>query len=264
MKLWLQRKSDLTYIVGGKCIDGVVLVGDKRITVDNGADHFYDSKLFAPYSSLILGSSGTTGLFTSFHDRLIKKLEELREQKFRSGFDIGIEFKLRTEQVIRDMGRDFNLHVLADELEILMAYRTTNIPQLICYNGYGLGEPVSTCRAIGHGEPYGSVLLKTLWNSKFKEPLTMEEFAKLGCLIIEYIQKMKLDDSVGTDPEDSNHKYPQVWYMPNIPDSYDNLTSDVSDKFPLRELDYDEVQRLIMEISDPLTSLETTIKSINL
>jgi 20S proteasome alpha/beta subunit len=41
------KLPNMTFILGARCMDGVVLVGDTRFTIDDGIDWIYDYKILA-------------------------------------------------------------------------------------------------------------------------------------------------------------------------------------------------------------------------
>lgn len=69
---YVVNKPAMTFILGSKCSDGVVLVADKKITVtDNSGMYFdYSDKLFAELRHAIFGSSGSTGNYEHFRGRI--------------------------------------------------------------------------------------------------------------------------------------------------------------------------------------------------
>jgi 20S proteasome alpha/beta subunit len=54
----------MTYILGSKCKDGVVLVADRKFSIEQGGgiDFIYD-KLFGEYNGIIMGFAGTRRRF---------------------------------------------------------------------------------------------------------------------------------------------------------------------------------------------------------
>jgi hypothetical protein len=58
----------MTYILGSGCKDGVVLVADRKFTVDQsgGIDPIYDNKLIGEFYGIIMGFSGARRRFELF------------------------------------------------------------------------------------------------------------------------------------------------------------------------------------------------------
>ena len=58
----------MTYILGAKCCDGVVLVADRKIIHDDDTVE-YEDKLFRPSPApIVYDSSGSTFLFQNFKE----------------------------------------------------------------------------------------------------------------------------------------------------------------------------------------------------
>ena len=208
-------KKDLTYILGAKCFDGIVLVGDTKITVGEGTNYEYGRKLFKPFTSVVMGASGASGLYASFQNRMEVMVREQESQKI----NLNDHEKLKTlaENVIREMHKIYeqDRYFLINNLNVLMAIRVGSEPELVNITGLGLPEPVNSVKVIGHGEPHGALFIKKMW----KSTMTMEQTAKLALFIIKLIEDTQIDASVGycTDC------LPQVYYLPTVylPDGLD-------------------------------------------
>jgi 20S proteasome alpha/beta subunit len=60
---------NMTYILGSRCSDGVVIVADRKVTIDQGTggiDHIYESKLYGEFRGIITGFSGLRQRYESF------------------------------------------------------------------------------------------------------------------------------------------------------------------------------------------------------
>ena len=51
----IRLRPVMTYILGSQCKDGVVLVADKKFTVDGGSSYEYGDKLFGDLTGIIVG-----------------------------------------------------------------------------------------------------------------------------------------------------------------------------------------------------------------
>ena len=216
----------MTYILGARCKDGVVLVGDTKVTVGGGTDFQYGRKIVQPLNNIIMGSAGASGLYKTFQDKIITKLidmersytEYVEQNKLRK-YPIIIseeQFNTLVNQTIREMHYEFreDRYMISYNLMIISASRIGRPEaQLTTFNGDGIQEPVNTYAVIGHGEPYGTLFLKKLW----KKNMTMHQTAKLGLFILKFIQDMHLDSSVGFN----NEYLPQVVFIPNVHLPYD-------------------------------------------
>jgi 20S proteasome alpha/beta subunit len=250
----------MTYILGARCSDGVVLVGDTKITTDEGAKFTFGKKLFKPFTSVVMGASGISGLYKSFQDRMTVAVQNLESQ----GLNVSQPEKLSiiAEEVIRTMhniyGEDRGL--IIQNLNVLMAIRTGEVAELRNFSPYGFPEPVNEYKAIGHGEPYGALFLDKMWS----KPNTMEQTAKLGIFIIKLIEDTKIDNSVGFN----NEFLPQVFYIPDVkfPKGFKISTPPTKEeieiinetyaKHPIQELKTETVNHFINEISSKISEFE--------
>jgi 20S proteasome alpha/beta subunit len=277
-------KKDMTYILGARCKDGVVLVGDTKVTVGGGTDFQFGKKIVRPLPNVIMGSAGASGMYKAVQDRIITALIQMERESSERARQENIrplpaivteeEFYTLVNQVIRQMHRDFDedRYMITYNLMILCASRIGKPEaQITAFTGDGVPEPVNDYMVIGHGEPYGSVFLKKLW----KKTMNMEQTAKLGIFILKYIQDMHLDSSVGYNME----YLPQVVYIPDIhlPKSLSMLSPlECSDeefedmkikyqklekKYPIRELTKDEVNNLLNQVSSKIADFENYLTS---
>jgi 20S proteasome alpha/beta subunit len=255
----------LTYIIGSKCTDGIVLVGDTKITIGGGTEYSYAKKIIHPSENIVVGSSGSSGLYRSFQSRLILGIEKISEERGDQNINWEQELVLLAERVIHEMGISYGKETIAWNLDALLVIRTGFEPELIHLSGRGYPEPITDYAAVGHGEPYGAVLLKTLWN-KLK-PMRMEEFAKIGCLAIKYVQDLELDNSVGVDTR--NNGIPQVWYIPSIPER--ELESKktpiqakrIFNKYAIRELSVNEIGSLMRYASKNVAKIKKSMETLS-
>jgi len=271
-KLWSLLKRDVTYILGASCSDGVVLVSDTKVTIEEGADYTYSKKITAPLNTVIMGAAGIGGLYKDFQNRIVTavvKMEREREDPSIPTITNEEEFSVLVNKVIRDMHADYaeDRHLIINNLMIICATRIgSGKAQLTTFNPYGFPEPVNTIRAIGHGEPYGSLFLKKMWNPS----MNMEQTAKLGLFIIKFIQDMRLDNSVGF----SDELLPQVIYIPDIKvptgfglanyktqEAYELEVSKLFEKYPIRELGEEEIKHFINEVSSKISDFENLFKT---
>lgn len=252
-------KKDMTFILGAKCIDGAVMVGDTKVTIGEGTDYTYAQKLMRPFPISVLGASGATGLFNSFQSRMQVAFAEQAKQGKK--FDTHEEIKTLVENVIREMHRAYkeDRYFLVNNLNVLMGIRINPIPELVNFTGLGLPEPVNGIKVIGHGEPYGALFIKKMWNPK----MTMEQTAKLALFVIKLICETEIDASVGYRSTDF---LPQVFYLPNvlvdIPKDINplELPKFVADmhrvKYPIQELPAETVRSFMNEVGSMVSGFE--------
>jgi len=81
----------MTYIIGGKCKDGVVIIADKKIIDPETSLVEVKDKLFIFrkdnfYYPIVIGSSGTVPLYDKFKKDAIAKLEKIKPNKISFTF----------------------------------------------------------------------------------------------------------------------------------------------------------------------------------
>jgi 20S proteasome alpha/beta subunit len=186
----------MTFIVSSKCVDGVVLIADRKITIisKDGLNFDFQKKLFGELRHVVFGSSGSTGNYELFRGH--------------------VKNYVRKNPVSIDE------------------------------------ETVEKYKAIGIGAKYAKVILEKMWNSQ----MTMEQFAELGYFIIRYIEKFRLEGSVGLDNENL-----QVWYMPNryVEDEQGNIIKN-DDRQPSDE----ELDRISIRVERRLKKHEKQLGSL--
>jgi 20S proteasome alpha/beta subunit len=262
-KLESIRKKDMTYILGARCSDGVVLVADTKITIDGGADYAYSKKLTNPLTTIVSGASGIGGLYKDFQNRIVTAVIQMEKEKQLNQDTTPListeeEFYVLVNKIIRNMHDDYSddRGLIINNLMIFCASKVNGLKaNLTAFNPYGFPEPVDGIRAIGHGEPYGAIFLKKMWNKN----MTMEQTAKLGLFILKFIQDMKLDNSVGFD----NEYLPQVYYIPDtiLPmNPTQMLIEQAQEKYKIRELSDEEVTMLLNEVSSKVSQFDSLFK----
>jgi 20S proteasome alpha/beta subunit len=192
----------MTYILGSNCSDGVVLVGDRKITLDGGASHAYEDKLFRDISWMVVGSSGVSGLFEKFRERITGFIGT-------PNWDNTIPtLTTEIEKITRDLNATYREILGGEVFDVLLGVKSTNGAILRYIHPFGFAEGVRRYKVIGHGEPYGAFFLKRWW----QPTMTMLQVAQLGAFIVKYIQDFELDNTVGV-----GNGNPQIWLIPNTP-----------------------------------------------
>ncbi len=200
----LKKAEDLTYILGARCKDGVVLVADR--VVSRGSKYTYEDKLTRPFNDIVMGSAGTSGLF----DQFLKRLDiSVSKKKLKTIQDFLDEVSLQVSDVF-----EFNRKIIKNEdekrglyLEVLVGVQYSDGRKSELWHIYpnGYKELERKYTVIGQGENYGDLFVKTCW----KESLNMFNIANLGCFIIRLIDHRRLDTSVGGKPH--------VFLIPDYP-----------------------------------------------
>lgn len=167
-----------------------------------------------------------------------------------------------------DYGKDS--YQITRSLMILCATRIHPQSRLTVFYGDGSSEIVNDIRAIGNGEPYGTVFHKKMW----KKNMTMQQTAKLGLFIIQCIQDMHLIENVGYKRK--RNFWPQIVYISNvklpkdfprypprpIPEDLQKRYNKLTGEYPIQELTEDEVKRLVEENESKVKEFGKFIKEL--
>jgi 20S proteasome alpha/beta subunit len=226
----LPKQHAMTCIIGGKCIDGVVLVADRKVICNNGGVESRE-KIFKDYHPFVVASAGSTLSFDNFRrearelaQKSLGHYDEKQEFEyipFNPKNISGITIRYPTEtsypvihlfRYLEELGaivKKRKQETKADiyTFEVLVASRTdTNETYLGYIDEHGTMNDMHEYIIIGSDKTSDSLFLKPLWNSDMK----MKEFAELAYFIIKYVDRFKTDNTVGLEGEK-----PLVWLIPN-------------------------------------------------
>src|SRR5574338_355481 len=68
--------QEMTYILGARCADGVVIIADEKLLRGNIPS--YQEKLMRVLPTVIMGGAGTTGLIERFSDEIKLEVQNQR------------------------------------------------------------------------------------------------------------------------------------------------------------------------------------------
>lgn len=75
------EQSILTVIIGAKCIDGLVMVADKKVTDYLGNTRYYTNKIFADLEHILIGCGGGVDTFDIFRKYIVGDIWIWRDNK---------------------------------------------------------------------------------------------------------------------------------------------------------------------------------------
>lgn len=186
--------KDVTYILGARCKDGIVIVSDSKVS--RGAETHSGSKLFTSVNGSFVAASGTTGVFSKFLNQIHSEVEDQKIITWNELVNV-------VEDLVLKLNDRYYRRSGGESIEVLMGINTSEKDaELHHITPRGIAEEISDVIGIGHGEPYGSIFLKTIWNQN----MTMKQTAELASLIIRLIDFLGLDSSVDSTP--------QIGYIP--------------------------------------------------
>jgi 20S proteasome alpha/beta subunit len=183
----------LTLILGARCIDGVVIVGDSKITDVMGTLLRYEPKYAGALRNVLFGYSGVVHMFQVFERYVVGDVVILRDSKDKYTPENLLEkisdamhvlFEARSNQY-------FDLRVMVGR-----QFPKDGNSDLHIVDSCGNIDQVRSWSAIGNGESIAKPIVQTRW----KENMTMREFANISCRVIKGIEKRNLENSVGGNP----------------------------------------------------------------
>lgn len=199
----LPKQNSLTYILGARCKDGVVLVADRKVVHSNSGEENYEPKLFPLGNpvSVVWGAAGVQAFYDSFTNRVkvrIQKHDRVSWERFR----------IFLEEAYEDMNKIYG-SLFTTQLNVIIAQRPKIRSELWLIDGIGSPQRIRKFRAIGTGAKHGTVFIQHFWDAK-NGKLDMREVAEIGYFTVRYIETLKLDRFVGV-----GSLKPQVWFVPD-------------------------------------------------
>lgn len=216
-KHYIKRRSpmdsSMTYALGVRCVDGVILITDRKLTFGYGTQPEYIDKIHGDISGVLWAFAGAVGEFEIFR-RDIKDF--VRIKKSRNEVITMDGFVKKLSQTTYETFEKYRYEY--GGFEVLVGISEPGKSWLGHISESGLIEPVNRYMAIGTGAPYGAVYVQQAWKQK-KGTITMNEAASLGYLVIKYIEKLELDGAVGLGKEHL-FKHPQMRFIPDNGQDY--------------------------------------------
>ena len=189
----------MTYIMGARCKDGLVIVSDSRLAT--GSDISRGDKIFQPISTAVIGASGNAGVFTKFSRQISESVENQQVKSWDDLMTVVEDLTLRLNQRYLERTRE--------PIEVLMGIQDSeDDAKLYFVSSNGVAQEITKVIAIGHAEPYGSLFLKIMWSNE----ITMRQAAELGAFVIYAIAELEIDNSIDN--------LAQLWYIPYNGDAH--------------------------------------------
>ena len=174
----------MTYILGARCTDGVVLISDQKVSSDTNPS-YNKEKILEILPGIVMGGAGMSGLIERIYDDIKDEFEGV-EFNINQVIRFAEKHSLKTRKQYKELEEDA-------DLLIGMHGNPSKLYHIVMEVGFA--DPVKRYIATGSGEQHGSLFLEKLW----KNDTSMEDFAKIGYFLIKYVITMKADDGVGGD-----------------------------------------------------------------
>jgi len=193
----------MTFILGGRYKDGVVLVADKRITSINVVKSItfeYRQKIFGVLRHVLFASSGSTDTFELFRDSVIDQGSSRTDIRFDNVL-------VKLSEIVLGMNRQrgFRDEMLFDLL-VGIQYPDNKQSTLTHISAYGTKREI-----VGyHTHGIGGVFIPHFPERSWHPEMTMDKVAALGYFCIKYIEDYKLHSAVGVGEGE-----PQIHFIPD-------------------------------------------------
>jgi 20S proteasome alpha/beta subunit len=89
----------MTYVLGSRCSDGVVIVADRKHTMDKTIDSVYDNKILGEFSGVITGFAGIRGSYELF-------VMHMNDYIIKNGDMVYNEFLLKSIEITQKLKRN--------------------------------------------------------------------------------------------------------------------------------------------------------------
>jgi 20S proteasome alpha/beta subunit len=222
-------ESEMTLILAARCLDGIVLVGDRKMTRTDasGIHDAYGDKITGEIDGILTAFSGDVGTFQVFVNTLRDYVTTTRDEQIKSfldnplmgrrreNFGPGFEqVKLRVSQLQSEFNNRYQKYPYKVLMGVSSQYFASKKSSLYYFEADGRIFPLSEPKAIGSGSSHISYYLKRYWEH---DKTTMKDFAQLGDFLIRYVShdKITLDNAVGLSHD---KPYPQIVFIPDDPD----------------------------------------------
>ena len=207
----------MTCIIGGKCVDGVVLVSDSKVTYE---DHppSYEPKLHSEFYHIVTGGAGSTDLYKGFRTNTLFATQSaaIIPEDIRLEQPLVCESKqpVQTSGIVHMYSSEYNLASLQNNFGILV--EAINKSKVARDLSGSLGILVATqigdkrtaalthitqkaqsdvydYRGIGSSGMYSNVFLKPFFDNE--KNITMNKFAKIGYFMIKLMTEHEIDQT---------------------------------------------------------------------
>jgi 20S proteasome alpha/beta subunit len=103
------EECEMTLLIGARCVDGVVLIGDRKVTqtLSSGIHYVYDDKITGEIDGILTGFAGDGGAFevfrTTLRDYVTSTRNEIKKSRHYKKTDPTFDqFKLKVSQIQHD------------------------------------------------------------------------------------------------------------------------------------------------------------------
>ena len=246
----------MTLIIGARCNDGIVLIGDRKVT--GGLKQFTDKiQRLTGLDTIVFTAAGLESLFEEFLDEVSRKVlhdaRKIEVYNKKNPDDQQLEystndFKHACADVLKTMKEYYS--ELEEHMDFENALQVLFVVPELCkdnaeqiYRLYGMNMLGCYPFLIDFGKiqqigqrGIGDVFLKSLEEKEY----TMKDVARVSAFVIKYVENEGLSESVGVGDGE-----PQIWF--------------VDDKGGPREIEGKELHDLLEGIDGEIVNIQKKI-----
>lgn len=147
-------KTPMTFIMGARCVDGVVLVADTKVMLSDYSEFDHQKKLFNGIGHVIYGSSGSTSMYELFRGHVEDYVDtHPGDTTYRNAV-------IKLSRIAFKIYKRYNFNP-DYYYDLLVALQPPDRNSTLTFiSGRGAPQTIDGCCAIGIGQRYATVFLK--------------------------------------------------------------------------------------------------------
>jgi 20S proteasome alpha/beta subunit len=149
------------YALGVRSSNGVVLITDRKLTLDEGASQDFVDKIYGDIYGVLWAYAGAAGTFELFRST-VRDFVQANPKTTIDGFII------KLSEITHKIIEDFQYYFGQYEVLVAISGRKTSDGKSALKHIYDAGkiEPISKFKSIGGGAQYGSIYLQEFLREK--------------------------------------------------------------------------------------------------
>ena len=149
----------MTYILDSRCRDGIVLISDRKVTLDFGEDFDYRDKLYGVLGHVVFGSSGSTDTYEFFRGHIMNYVRTHKKNKESITYDNLIT---KVSEITYTINKRHKFHYEFNFCLLVGIWYEGTPSSLHLISAYGWPRTIEKNLAIGSGEKYARVIIKKI------------------------------------------------------------------------------------------------------
>jgi 20S proteasome alpha/beta subunit len=177
----------MTLILGAKCVDGVTIIADTKMTGTEGTFFGHENKIFGELRNVIFGYAGSQDIMNVFRRYLVGDVIILRDSSEKYT-DENLDSKMKEIMLTLKRCRLGQYYGLRLMVACLLPYQKPSDLYVVDSDSNIDHHDVPPWKTIGSGSKKANIIIEGEWNDNS----TMRDFAQLSYSIIKYIEQKQL------------------------------------------------------------------------